>query len=202
MRKAFLMVLFIACCVPAAFAQGDDYKKGELYVGFSHARVDTEGAFNPNNPNDTSHDGFNGVNVDAKGNLTRYFGLKADFSYHQKNQDVALLPTGTLHVKGRTYQLMGGVQLQDNAVETKVRPFAFAVVGVGHVSADVTSSGGVVITANQSESGLAAAFGGGIDLRLNDKVDLRLVKADYNPIRLDGVTNNNFRVGVGLNFRF
>lgn len=201
MRKAFLMVLFIACCVPAAFAQ-DDYKKGEVYVGFSHNRVDTQGAFNPNNPNDTSRDGFNGFNVDAKGNLSRYFGLKADFSYHQKSQDFTLPLNTTVSVDAKLYQLMGGVQLQDNSVSTKVRPFAYAVVGVGHVTADANSTGGVATTFNQSDTGLAAAFGGGLDLRLSDKVDLRLVKADYNPIRIDGETNHNFRVGVGLNFRF
>jgi opacity protein-like surface antigen len=202
MRKAFFMVLFIACCVPAAFAQGDDYKKGEVYVGFSHARVDTEGAFNPNDPNDTSNDGFHGVNVDAKGNLSRYFGLKADLSYHQKTTNFTLPANTIVSVDAKLYQLMGGVQLQDNASETKVRPFAFAVVGVGHASADANTNGGVTANFSNSETGLAAAFGGGLDLRLSDSVDFRLVKADYNPIRLDGQTTHNFRVGVGLNFRF
>jgi opacity protein-like surface antigen len=201
MRKAFFMVLFIACCVPAALAQ-DDYKKGELYVGFSHNRVDTGGAFNPTSATDTSRDGFNGVNVDAKGNLTRYFGLKADLSYHQKSKDFTLPGATTLNVKAKLYEAMGGVQLQDNAVNTKVRPFAFAVVGVGHVAADANSTGGVATTFSDSDTGLAAAFGGGLDLRLNDTVDLRLIKADYNPVRINGETNHNFRVGIGLNFRF
>jgi opacity protein-like surface antigen len=201
MRKAFFMVLLIACCVPAALAQ-DDYKRGEVYVGFSHNRVDTQGAFNPNDPNDSSRDGFNGVNVDVKGNLTRYFGLKGDFSYHQKSKDFTLPASTNVNVKARLYEAMGGVQLQDNAAATKVRPFAFAVVGVGHVTADATSTGGVTANFNDSDTGLAAAFGGGVDVRLSDNVDLRLVKADYNPVRINGETNHNFRVGIGLNFRF
>jgi len=201
MRKAFFMVLFIACCVPAAFAQ-DDYKTGEVYVGYSHNRVDSHGAFNPSNPNDDSRDGFNGVNVDLKGNLTRYFGLKADLSYHQKSADFTLPGGFNINVKGRLFEAMGGVQLQDNAVETKVRPFAYAVVGLAHVTGDVTSNSAPVPNLNDSDNGLSAAFGGGLDLRLNDKVDLRLIKADYNPVRIDGQTDNNFRVGVGLNFRF
>jgi len=201
MRKAFLMVLFVACCVPAAFAQGDEYKKGEVYVGFSHNRVDTGGAFTSSSLGSDDREGFNGFNVDAKGNISRYFGVKGDFSYHQKSESITVLGT-TFNLKGKLYQLMGGVQLQDNAVATKVRPFAFAVVGVGHASVDASNTGGVVASFNESESGLAAAFGGGLDVRLNDKVDLRLVKADYNPVRIEGTTSHNFRVGVGLNFRF
>ena len=201
MRKAFFMVLFIACCVPAVMAQ-DDIKKGEVYVGFSHNRVDTHGAFNPSNPNDDSRDGFNGVNVDLKGNLSRYFGLKADLSYHQKSADFALPAGINVNVKGKLYEAMGGVQLQDNAVATKFRPFAYAVVGVGHVSAEASSNNTLFPNTSDSDTGLSAAFGGGVDLRLSDGIDLRLIKADYNPVRINGETDNNFRVGVGLNFRF
>jgi len=42
------------------------------------------------------------------------------------------------------------------------------------------------------------AFGGGLDIRLNDRLDIRAVQVDWNPIRSGGVTTNNLRFGVGI----
>jgi opacity protein-like surface antigen len=196
MRKALFMALFFVFCAPAAFAQGD-FQRGEFGIMFSHNRVDTDGAFSPN-VNDTGRDGFNGVNVDAGYNFTRYVGAKADFSYHQKSTDFAI-PGGSVNVKGKLTQFMGGVKLQDNSTETRVRPFAQVLVGVGNVSVESNS---VLGNFDESETGFAAAVGGGLDIRVHRNVDFRAIKIEYNPVRVDGETGNNVRIGVGLNFRF
>jgi opacity protein-like surface antigen len=190
------MALFFVFCAPLAFAQ-DDFQRGEFGVMFSHNRVDTGGAFDPN-PNATGRDGFNGVNVDAGYNFTRYFGAKADFSYHQKSTDFAI-PGGTVNVEGKLTQFMGGVKVQDNATETRVRPFAQLLVGVGHAKVESNS---ILGNFNQSETGLAAAVGGGLDIRVHRNVDFRAIKVEYNPVRIEGETDNNIRIGIGLNFRF
>lgn len=54
---------------------------------------------------------------------------------------------------------------------------------------------------NESETGLAGILGGGIDFRVNDRVDIRAIQFDYNPTRLSGETQHNFRIGVGVVFR-
>ncbi|HEX8455907.1 MAG TPA: porin family protein [Pyrinomonadaceae bacterium] len=204
MRKALFMALFFVCCAPLAFAQ-DDFKRGEFGVMYSHNRVDTDGAFSPN-VNDTGRDGFNGVNIDAGYNFTRYIGAKADFSYHQKSSDFGpLVPGGeNVRVEGKLTQFMGGVKIQDNATATRVRPFAQVLVGLGHVSADVTgvSTGLPNFNVSDSETGFAAAVGGGLDIRIHRNVDFRAIKVEYNPVRIEGETGNNIRLGVGLNFRF
>jgi hypothetical protein len=47
-------------------------------------------------------------------------------------------------------------------------------------------------------NGLGMAFGGGLDVRLNNRIDIRAVQVDYNPIRSSGVTDNNLRIGFGI----
>jgi opacity protein-like surface antigen len=196
MHKALFMALFFVFCAPLAFGQ-DDFKRGEFGVMFSHNRVDTDGAFNPD-PADTGRDGFHGVNIDAGYNFTRYVGAKADFSYHQKSNDFATTG-GTVNLEGKLMQFMGGIKLQDNSTETRVRPFAQALVGLGRVEIDAT---GFPVNVNQSETGFAAAVGGGLDIRVHRNVDFRAIKVEYNPVRIEGETGNNIRLGVGLNFRF
>src|SRR5947209_16586607 len=115
MRKLFMAALFIACTAPFTFAQtatGGDYNKYDIYAGFSHDRVDIDG-----------REGFNGVEGAITGNLSRYFGLKGDYSFHRKDFNGS---TVDLHT------LLGGVEIKDNAPETKVKPFAHALVGFQH----------------------------------------------------------------------
>jgi opacity protein-like surface antigen len=204
MRKALFMALFFVCCAPLAFAQ-DDFQRGEFGVMYSNNRVDTDGAFSPD-PNETGREGFNGVNIDAGYNFTRYVGAKADFSYHRKSQDFAPLVGGgeRLRLDAKLTQFMGGIKIQDNAMETKVRPFAQALFGLGHIAVD--ASGNTTGLPNDllsdSETGFAAAIGGGLDIRIHKNVDFRAIKVEYNPVRIDGETGNNIRLGIGLNFRF
>jgi opacity protein-like surface antigen len=205
MRKALFMALFFVFCAPLAFAQDGDFKRGEFGVMFSQNRVDSDGAFSPD-PNDTGHEGFNGVNVDAGYNFTRYVGAKADFSYHKKSRDFGpLVPGGeNVNVDGKLTQFMGGIKIQDNATATRVRPFAQALFGLGHATVDVTGLTTGLPNANfsESETGFAAAVGGGLDIRINRNIDFRAIKVEYNPVRLEGETSNNIRLGIGLNFRF
>lgn len=50
------------------------------------------------------------------------------------------------------------------------------------------------------DTGLAGAFGGGMDLRLSNRFDIRLIQIDYNPMKLFNGTQHNLRVGIGLVF--
>lgn len=197
MRKALFTALFFVFCAPLAFAQGE-FQRGEFGIMFSQNRVDTDGAFSPD-INDTGRDGFNGVNVDAGYNFSRYVGAKVDFSHHRKSADFTVAG-GTTSIDAKLTQFMGGIKIQDNAVETKVRPFAQLLVGVGRANVDVTSP--AVGVFGESETGFAAAVGGGLDIRVHKNVDIRAIKVEYNPVRIDGQTDSNIRLGVGLNFRF
>lgn len=197
MRKLFMAALFIACTASLAFSQtagGKDYHKYDFGVLYSHDREDT------GNTDTTQNflqrrEGFNGVEGFAKFNFSRYVGAVGDYSFHRKTFDDTF---GTTAVSTRVTlnTLMGGVEVKDNNTETKIKPFARGLVGFQHASADVTGVTGF----NTHENGFSAAIGGGVDFRINHSLDVRAIQFDYNPTRLGGTTQNNFRFGVGLIF--
>ncbi|HWS89350.1 MAG TPA: outer membrane beta-barrel protein [Pyrinomonadaceae bacterium] len=199
MRKLFMAALFIACTSSFALAQtGDDYNKYDVGVLYSHNRQDI-GVEAPNQNFLEEREGFHGFEAFVKGNVSRYVGLKGSYSFNRKSFDiVGNTAATTFDVDANLHQFLGGVEFKDNARETSVKPFAHVLAGVGHARADVSNN---TVSFDESETGFAAAIGGGVDFRLSDRVDLRAVQFDYNPTRDNGQTSHNFRVGIGLIFR-
>ena len=198
MRKLFMAALFVACTSSFAFAQTDDYNKYDVGVLYSHNRVDV-GVEDPNQNFLDERQGFHGVELFAKGNVSRYVGLKGSYSFNRKSFDIdGGTAASTFDVDADLHQFLGGVEFKDNAKETKVKPFAHVLAGVGHARLDANNA---TDSFEESETGFAAAFGGGVDFRINDRVDFRAVQFDYNPIRDNGQTSHNFRVGIGIIFR-
>lgn len=200
MRKLLFAALLLVVSATAGFAQGTEYKGGEFGFGYSLNRVDTEGAFNPTAADDDGEN-FHGFYLNGGYNFHRYAGVQAEFSHHRKTSDFNVAG-GAATLEGRLTQGLFGVKFQDNATETKVRPFARLLAGVGNAQSELRTP---AVNADDDDTGFAAAVGGGIAFRLNNSLDLT-TSADYNPIRLgDGgttETTHNFRVGVGLTFRF
>lgn len=199
MRKLLFLALFIACSAPAALAQ-DDYDKVNVFVGFSHNRVDTGITDDDPDIDDIvdEREGFNGVNGSVTGNITRYVGLKGDYSFHTKTFSDTAFPG--VEVRSNLHNFLGGVQFRDNAKETKVKPFAHVLAGAAHATFDVRGLP-TPLDFDDSETGFAMAVGGGLDFRLNDRIDIRAVQFDYNPTRLASETQHNFRIGVGVVFK-
>ena len=52
----------------------------------------------------------------------------------------------------------------------------------------------------EKDTGLAAAFGGGFDFRVSNRIDIRLIQIDYNPMKLFDSTQQNIRIGIGIVF--
>lgn len=219
MNKLFLAFCLTVVSSVFAFAQTTtDYKKAEVYVGYSNNQVDTGANSDTGNAARDFFDdriGFHGFEVSAVGNVSRYVGIKGDISGSYKREDFtanfgsgATANTVNVETRNSLYNFLGGVQFKDNATEARVKPFAHVLGGVGHARFKVdkiTCSNAAVTCANvitgETETGLAGAFGGGLDVRLSNRVDLRLIQVDYNPMRLAGSTSHNFRFGIGLNFK-
>jgi hypothetical protein len=146
--------------------------------------------------------------------VTRYVGITGDVSGAYKNKDFSFsIPTspttsGTVSFKtsNSVYNFLGGVQVKNNSTDARFKPFGYALGGAGHVRTkfkDLTCPTGAdcsLFEDSVSETGLAGAFGGGLDIKVSDKVDFRAIKVDYNPIKLDGGTIHNVRIGVGIVF--
>jgi hypothetical protein len=206
-----LIGMLMISCASIAAAQSE-YKKFEVFAGYSHNRVDT--GFGDDDPalDDIidEREGFHGFNVSATGNVSRYLGFKFDFSGHFKSRSVPLGNVAdAVDIESRIYNFLGGVQVKDNSTDVTFKPFAHALVGGGHVRARVNISDQACIAIfpspcpddfTDSETGFAGAFGGGIDIRAGDKIDIRVIQVDYNPMRISGQTLHNFRIGVGIVF--
>jgi hypothetical protein len=199
MRKLLMAALLIACTAPFTFAQtGDDYNKVDVGVLYSHNRQDV-GVEDPSQNFIDEREGFHGFEAFVKGNVSRYVGLKGSYSFNRKSFDVnGGTAATTFDIDADLHQVLGGVEFKDNAKETKVKPFAHVMAGVAHARASVDNS---TVSFDESENGFAAVVGGGIDFKLSDRVDLRAIQFDYNPIRNSGETSNNFRIGIGIIFR-
>ena len=203
MSKLFLLGVLIAVCAPIGFAQSSgDYNKIEFYGGYSHNRVDTGeggGSFIDN------REGYNGFNTAVTGNITRYVGLKFDLAGHYKQESLAI-GSGSVDFDSSLYNFLGGVQVKDNSKEGTFKPFAQALVGVARGRNRVQFNGIICIQIfpspctnfTETDTGFGGAFGGGLDIRLNNRIDIRAVQVDYNPTRLFGDTQHNFRIGAGI----
>jgi hypothetical protein len=203
MGKVLLLAILIVGCAPFAFSQSmDDYNKLELYGGYSHNRVDTA---NGSGNIISDREGFNGFDAAVTGNITRYVGVKFDVAGHFKQRSFAA-GGGAIDVDSDLFNFLGGVQVKDNSRDTTFKPFAQALVGVAHGRNrfDFNNVACIAIFPSpctnftDSDTGFAAAFGGGLDIRLNDRLDIRAVQADYNPSWLFGDAQHNFRIGAGI----
>lgn len=135
--------------------------------------------------------GFNGFDASVAYNLSRYFGIKANVTGHFKTETFVDHfadsggHTDTNRVTDRTWQFLAGVQVKDNRAEGKrLKPFAHALFGAARQSShDVqTSTGGTNFTLDDRPTSFAMKLGGGLDVRLSRRVDLRVFEFDYNPV--------------------
>lgn len=224
MRKLLLTLMLAGACAPAAFAQSspDERDKVNVFVGFSHNRVDTGDDAEAFGNAVDRREGFNGVNGSITGNISRYVGLKFDYSYHRKEIDTTVnvicvaapcLPV-PFNVDANVHNFLGGVQFKDNTKDPdkRLRPFGHVLVGAHKstvtVPVEVCAFVGVCPDRVVDETGFAAAVGGGLDVRLSDRVSVRAVQLDWNPNRFGSDANfgfgshtsHNFRIGVGVVF--
>jgi len=217
MKRSIFIFTIIALSIPAVLAQGDDYKKGEFYVGYSGGQIDR--GFDSSVPasgfffdRELDNDPYHGANVSAVYNVSRYIGLKADFSaaYNRTGFNVTVPGPGgstfAFDTRNSLYNALGGIQIKNNSADKRFKPFVHALVGVGHGRTKVKSvtcpvgvdCSGLV---GGSETGLAGAFGGGLDIKLSNHIDLRLVQIDYNPIKFQDGIQKNIRLGIGIVFK-
>lgn len=110
--------------------------------------------------------------------------------------------TTTFRAKSRNslYNFLGGVQIKDNASEARFKPFGHALAGVARTRNTTKSAGSNFIPQDftVTSTGFAAALGGGLDIKINDRFDFRAIQVDYNPVRNFGQFSHNVRFGIGL----
>lgn len=213
----FLGFLSIVFCVISINAQNsEEINRVEFFGGFSHNRVDT-GLTSEDLGSDFDNSfgkrlGTNGVNLSVTGNVSKYFGLKFDFSTHSKS-DTITFDGDQFKTKYRISQFLGGIQVKNNKKDgPRVKPFFHALAGVAKQSNTIESPALIDVfdepSFKISENNFALAIGGGLDVRASKHIDIRVFQVDYNPtytkgrefddFDLDGKLQNNVRFSFGF----
>jgi hypothetical protein len=97
----------------------------------------------------------------------------------------------------------GGIRYKTLIGHGSWQPFGQALVGIAHLSGEMVE-GPYSATLN-ARATFAANFGGGLDLRVNRHLLLRLLQADYLLTTFNNSTNdrqNNLNLSAGIVFRF
>ena len=192
------MLCSLALLTGQSIAQSnDDNKKVEGFAGYSFE----------------SGDGLNGFNVSGVYNVTRYIGIKGDFSAAFKGERVGYSNTVpafdvSFRLNRSLYNVLGGIQIKDNANKGRFKPFAHALFGVGvnrsrssDFQCSPTANCPTFVGGSGSSTGFASALGGGVDIRLNNRIQIRVIQLDYNPVTgVFGTTTHNVRFGAGIVF--
>jgi opacity protein-like surface antigen len=201
---AMLMAARSAASAPPSGSAYRSYPRAELFLGYSYLRSVPM----PSSGNRLVR--LNGGSTSIAFNLNRYFGLVGDFGGFD---DTKIQITGTganppsaVNASGTAYTYMAGPRL---SYRHRVTPFAQALFGGVHAS-QVTLSNctGSLCTPLQAENAFAMTAGGGIDLRIQRHVAIRLVQAEYLMTRFGSPTTgiresqNDIRLSSGLVFGF
>lgn len=159
--------------------------------------------------------GFNGFNVTATYNFSRFIGATLDLSgYYGKGETLLFggrespnlgsspqLIAYSDKAPQSSYSYMGGLRVKDNNIEKKFKPFAYALFGISQLSSSYPGNadervrklyfpdGGNKIRI----SGFSMAFGGGLDISVSKHIDIRPIQFDYNLVSLKekGITRSD-----------
>jgi hypothetical protein len=135
-----------------------------------------------------------GWNVTAVGNLTRRFGLEADFGGYGGNIDLRDLrfEGETFFVTDATFNTyLFGPRLSYRT-DGRLTPFVHALLGA------VTVKGAML----SNRSSLGFVLGGGLDIVATRHFAVRMIQADYVRTQLDSFAKDNLRISAGAVIRF
>lgn len=196
MRKLTTMTFLIACAASASQAQTPaEQAKNEFFAGYSYHSADINTL-----TVDPRRTGQNGVNLAYTRNITKNIGITGDASAHF-HRDIQTTSISTFNSKRDQYFLLAGIQFKAGNGK-RLQPFAHALVGASlfrGFTSDIRPSGNVY-TIDDATS-FAMAFGGGVDIRVNRRIDFRIIQADYTPTFFGPGRQNNFRLSVGIIFK-
>lgn len=236
MRKLIILAVLIICCSPLALAQTDE-PKTEVFAGYSflatQSRITNNDIRSLGGVTPAEFRALTGVELTGndrfmptngfEASVTRYFskrvGLTGDFSGYYNRETTRFAGT-LLRANTSVYTILGGPHVRFSN-KGRLTPFVHALVGAARIRTSYTEIGSTdPVTATDSSTRLAMAFGGGLDLRVSKRVSLRLFQLDYSPILgkdrrvtasdststdfidLNGrAQSKNFRLSIGIVFR-
>jgi peptidoglycan-associated lipoprotein len=178
----------------AATACAQHSPKVEIFAGYSY--LDANYKVNTTLGSGSGGESFNGGSASGSYNYKPWFGAVADFGGYNLHENYG---SETLY----TYMFGPKFALRQGRVTTYVQ----ALVGVGHISTTNNING--TLEPYYSKNGLAAAAGGGMDLRLTHRLAVRVVQVEYMRVQFSNLNSivlnlhlNCARFSTGIVFRF
>jgi opacity protein-like surface antigen len=201
--------LFVLSCISVNLAQDDSHKfevsggySFERTKGFSGDTLTSTSSFGTGITGADRNHNLNGFSASAVYNFSKYLGAKFEFSgnygsdtnpnfpfgnYRQANGiTILVIPgSGASKASQRDYKYLGGLQFKDNSTENRIKPFARALFGSARQTTNFPNIdqqranliGGRTIKTNS----FSMAYGGGLDIRVSKRIDIRVIQFDYNP---------------------
>ena len=227
MRRLVTLAALILVSTANALAQ-DDYKKFEFFGGYSALFVDNLAGDTGSPAVDDvlgEKQTLRGFNLAAGYNFHKYFGAKFDYSLHLREDNFSR-PLGSGTVDTTLQNFLGGIQVKNNSEDGPTfKPFGHALFGVAVQKLDVDSPDLPAVFGisdfHTNETSFAMAFGGGLDIKLKDRLDVRVVQIDWNiinrgdqetgivlaptpfqtvgtPFFIQGTRQDNLRLSIGI----
>ena len=203
--------LSIALLATAPLA-AQEYPKSDFQVLYLHGQMDSgldrrdpalAGRFAPRRP----HHGFA---VSTVSNRSRISGLKLELSW-MRDTNAVRTGTGRFRYRQSPLWILAGTQLKDNRGSSRVKPFVHVLGGVARfrtgaseAALDGCAQAFETPTCPARFDGrrwsLVTMVGGGLDLRISERTELRLFQVDYAPLVRYGQTLHSVRFGAGFVF--
>ena len=188
------MTLLLVCfCAPFVVAQ-DEYNKFEIYGGYSRD-ISTNTQLSYSGPlsafcsaSSTKCKKLNGFNASATYNFSRYLGVKIDFAEHFGGDGFLQSNVTTGNVGGNTKisraNFQGGIQIKNNSKEVRFKPFGHILAGINRQTEKfdgANNSPASLLTPvfgsdKITSTGFATTFGGGLDIRVSKRIDIRVAQ--------------------------
>ncbi|HMJ25508.1 MAG TPA: hypothetical protein VK475_06750 [Pyrinomonadaceae bacterium] len=172
LRKALCSMCLVFLPLLPALAQ--DVPKAEVFGGYSW-----------------SGGNFHGWNASATGNINRRFGIVADFSGHYGSD-----PGVPILVKQNAHSLLFGPRLSFRG--KRLTPFVYGLFGATRFAESAVISGQHLSAVS---TGFSLAIGGGLDVKVNDRIAIRAFQLDYFRPIVNDEPNNRGRLAFGVVLR-
>jgi opacity protein-like surface antigen len=207
-RNALLLGAVLLFAIPA-FPQ-DNSSKLEIAADFSFAR------WNP------SKNYSNAVNLyGGGGSITLFFtdfvGIKGEFTGYSSQNQIINIKNGEgvfvpVRFNGNLFTYLFGPVIQKRS--GGIKPFGDVLLGAAHSNVYANVATNQALGTAPSSDAFAMAVGGGLDLRLNNHISIRLGEADYLLTHFDAYNGlvvapffstynqNSFRFLSGIVFSF
>jgi opacity protein-like surface antigen len=207
-HRGLCLLSLLWLCAPLAAAQDDSGSRFEVFGGFSYLMTDLDEQDAPLD----RFDNLDGFNVSVTRYLTKRFGITGDFSAHFR-KTTEEFPGGTVRFKSRSYGYFAGPQVKFRN-RTRATPFVHALAGAANnrFTVEAVPAGATTpVRESIKLTDFALVLGGGLDVRITKRIELRVFQVEYNPVfvrsrtldlgEIESRRLDNMRFSIGIVFK-